>query len=66
MTNQLKSITIYIGSTEKKKDKDNPKKKGDKRQNMLGYIEYNPNDNKYYRVIVYDDNTIERIEIKEN
>ena len=33
---------------------------------MLGYIEYNPNDNKYYRVIGYDDNTIERIEIKEN
>ena len=33
---------------------------------MLEYIEYNLNDNKYYRVIVYDDNTIERIEIKEN
>ena len=32
---------------------------------MLEYIEYNLNDNKYYRVIVYDDNTIERIEIKE-
>ena len=33
---------------------------------MLEYIEYNLNDNKYYRVIVYTDNTIERIEIKEN
>ena len=33
---------------------------------MLEYIEYNLNDNKYYRVIIYDDNTIERIEIKEN
>lgn len=35
---------------------------------MLEYIEYNlnDNDNKYYRVIVYADNTIERIEIKEN
>lgn len=33
---------------------------------MLEYIEYNLNDNKYYRVIVYSDNTIERIEIKEN
>ena len=33
---------------------------------MLEYIEYNLNDNKYYRVIVYDDNTIERIEIKES
>lgn len=33
---------------------------------MLEYMEYNPNDNKYYRVIVYTDNTIERIEIKEN
>ena len=33
---------------------------------MLEYIEYNLNDNKYYRVIVYDDNTIEKIEIKEN
>lgn len=32
---------------------------------MLEYIEYNLNDNKYYRVIVYSDNTIERIEIKE-
>ena len=33
---------------------------------MLEYIEYNLNDNKYYRIIVYDDNTIERTEIKEN
>ena len=33
---------------------------------MLEYIEYNLNDNKYYHVIVYVDNTIERIEIKEN
>lgn len=33
---------------------------------MLEYIEYNLNDNKYYRVIVYDNNTIERTEIKEN
>ena len=33
---------------------------------MLEYIEHNLNDNKYYRVIVYDDNTIERIEIKES
>lgn len=33
---------------------------------MLEYIEYNLNDNKYYRVIVYADHTIERIEIKEN
>ena len=33
---------------------------------MLEYIEYNLNDNKYYRVIVYADNTTERIEIKEN
>ena len=33
---------------------------------MLEYIEYNLNDNKYYRVIIYDDNTVERIEIKEN
>ena len=33
---------------------------------MLEYIEYNLNNNKYYRVIVYDDNTIERTEIKEN
>lgn len=33
---------------------------------MLEYIEYNPNDNKYYRVIVHTDDTIERIEIKEN
>lgn len=32
---------------------------------MLEYIEYNPDDNKYYRVMVYD-NTIERTEIKEN
>lgn len=32
---------------------------------MLEYIEYNPDDNKYYRVMVYD-NAIERIEIKEN
>ena len=32
---------------------------------MLEYIEYNLNDNKYYRVRVYADNTIERIEIKE-
>lgn len=64
MTNPLKSINIYIGSREKKKDKDNSKKKGG-RQDMLEYIEYNLNDNKYYRVIVYADNTIERIEIKE-
>ena len=33
---------------------------------MLEYIEYNINDNKYYRVIVCADNTIERTEIKEN
>ena len=34
---------------------------------MLEYIEYNLNNNKHYRVIFYyDDNTIERIEIKEN
>lgn len=33
---------------------------------MLEYTEYNIDDNKYYRVIVYADNTIERIEIKEN
>lgn len=32
---------------------------------MLEYIEYDMNDDKYYRVIVYD-NTIERTEIKEN
>ena len=32
---------------------------------MLEYIEYNLNDNKYYHVIVYSDNTIEKIEIKE-
>ena len=32
---------------------------------MLEYMEYNPNDNKYYRVIAYTDNTIERTEIKE-
>ena len=30
---------------------------------MLEYIEYNLNDNKYYRVIVYANNTIERTEI---
>ena len=29
-------------------------------------LEYNLNDNKYYRVIIYADNTTERIEIKEN
>lgn len=33
---------------------------------MLEYIEHNLNDNKYYRVIVHTDNTIERTEIKEN
>lgn len=33
---------------------------------MLKYIEYNLNDNKYYRIIFYADNTTERIEIKEN
>ena len=33
---------------------------------MLEYIEYNLNDNKYYYVIIYTDNTPERIEIKEN
>lgn len=37
---------------------------------MLEYIEYNLNDNKYYRVVVYDndddDSTIEKTEIKEN
>lgn len=33
---------------------------------MLEYTEYNIDDNKYYRVIDYADNTIERIEIKEN
>ena len=33
---------------------------------MIEYIEYNLTDNKYYRVIVYVDNTTERIEIKEN
>ena len=33
---------------------------------MLEYIEYNLNDNKYYRVIVYADNTVEKIEIKES
>ena len=33
---------------------------------MLEYIEYNINDNKYCRVIVYADNTIEKTEIKEN
>ena len=32
---------------------------------MLEYIEYNLNDNKYYHVIIHDDNTIEKIEIKE-
>ena len=33
---------------------------------MLEYIEYNLDDDKYYCVIVYDDdNTIERTEIKE-
>ena len=32
---------------------------------MLEYIEYNPDDNKYYRVMAYDDNTIEKTEIKE-
>ena len=32
---------------------------------MLEYIEHNLDDNKHYRVIVYDDNTIERTEIKE-
>ena len=32
---------------------------------MLECIEYNLNDNKYYRVI-YIDNTIEKTEIKEN
>lgn len=34
---------------------------------MLEYIEYDLNDDKYYHVIVYDDdNTIEKTEIKEN
>ena len=33
---------------------------------MLEYTEYNIDDNKYYRVIVYADNTIEKTEIKEN
>lgn len=34
---------------------------------MLEYIEYDLNDDKYYRVVVHnDDNTIERTEIKEN
>lgn len=32
---------------------------------MLEYIEYDLNDDKYYRVIVHD-NTIEKTEIKEN
>ncbi len=32
----------------------------------IEYIEYNLNDNKYYYVTAYADNTIERIEIKEN
>ena len=32
----------------------------------IEYIEYNLNNNKYYRVILYADNTIEKIEIKEN
>ena len=31
----------------------------------IEYIEYNLNNNKYYRVILYADNTIERTEIKE-
>ena len=33
---------------------------------MLEYIEYNLNDNKYYHVILYADNTTERTEIKDN
>lgn len=33
---------------------------------MLEYIEYNLNDNKYYRVIIYTNNAIEKTEIKEN
>ena len=34
---------------------------------MLEYIEYNLDDKEYYHMIVYyDDDTIERTEIKEN
>ena len=56
-----------MGENTKRKRRKNEKiTLKERKQDMLEYIEYNLNDNKYYRVIVYDDNTIERTEIKEN